>query len=335
MVDLLQSDSSRNPVSRIGWITSVCAVIFALCPVPLKAQSTSCSSEEILFEHIVGETCIPKDPQRIVATWDSGGALPLLELGAPVVGTGFRDIGDGLSFVRGVTDVLGIEATKALEPIGSGLIVDVERVATLEPDLIIGYDFNEDIYQNLSRIAPTVLLPRLAPYKEYMQLLATAAGRMDEFDKRWAKYRSDVEEARTLIGSPETIVVSMLDANTDGLWYFPGWGALDVVIDDVGFGRPALQEKASRYLTGISLERIEELDGNVLITGYRLDAGQSVAQITTWLDSGGGLWRKLPGGIAGQHFWYDRNLWNGRSFASLEASLSGLLLLTAGKGGEP
>ncbi|MBM7069714.1 ABC transporter substrate-binding protein [Actibacterium sp. 188UL27-1] len=324
-----------------SWMMSLGARCVALLlmvsssALPAWGQNVDCPDDTVSFEHLRGATCIPREPERIVATWDTGGALPLMELGAPVVGTGFRQGRDEQPYVRGVSDVLGQSAIDDLQSIGQGLSVDIERIATLQPDLIVAHDFNEDIYDQLSAIAPTVLMPGMTNYKEYIEMLADVSGRQEVFETRWQHFEREIEVARQLIGKPENITVSMLDINADGIWYYPGWGALDHVIEAIGFARPMLQADADGNIYGLSIERVGELDGDVLLTGYALDFDQPISQLETWMDGGGALWRRLPGVQAGHHYWYDRNLWNGRSFASLEASLSGLLLLTAGRDSDP
>jgi len=100
--------------------------------------------------HAAGTTEVPADPQRIVTTTDQNALLPLLELGVKPVGSAGLLAPDGTTRFRRTEgfDTSGITFTGAYgEP-------NLEKVASLQPDLIVGYEFDEDYYKDLSAIAP-------------------------------------------------------------------------------------------------------------------------------------------------------------------------------------
>lgn len=303
-----------------------------LAAFPLAAAAQDCAEGLRPFEHASGTTCIPEDPQRIVATADIDGALPLLDLGAPVIATRTRETEDGTPYVRGVTDILGPEAAQGLESAGAGFPVDVEQVAALGPDLIVAHPWDEDVLSQLAAIAPTVVIPANLPFFEHVGMLADAAGLEDAFAERRAGYEVSLERARGLIADPGAITVSRLDVHEAGVWFYPNWGALDQVIDDLGFARPAVQAEARENITDWSVERIDAFDGDLILTSFAPRFGQTIAMLEDgWMAQGGGLWRRLDGVQAGEHYWYERDLWVSPSFASLERALDGLVLLTAGR----
>ena len=164
-------------------------------------------------------------------------------------------------------------------------------------------------------------------------MVADAAGRSDRYDARLADYRARIEDAKARIGDPASITVSRFDIAVDGLWYYPYWGALDQVIADIGFARPALQAEATDELNAISVERIEDFDGDILLSSYAPHFAQDIDDLEALYDRVAPFWRDLPGVQAGGHYWYPRDIWNGRSFASLFAAIDGLVLLTAGRDG--
>ncbi|MEM9643287.1 MAG: ABC transporter substrate-binding protein, partial [Pseudomonadota bacterium] len=95
---------------------------------------------------------IPTHPQRVVSLFDVFITLPLYELGVPMVGStriGGRD-------VYALTDLYGKTADEAgLANVGStGLSIDLERIASLAPDVIIADDSNLREVEQLARIAP-------------------------------------------------------------------------------------------------------------------------------------------------------------------------------------
>jgi iron complex transport system substrate-binding protein len=166
---------------------------------------------------------------------------------------------------------------------------------------------------------------------EQIETLADLANVEDAFDAEIARYEARIADAQERIGNPEKISISQLDINDGGLRYYPRWGALAQVIDDIGFAQPAIQAEATANMRDISFERLMEFDGDILITGQAWRFGQDIAALTDRHDTVAPFWRDLPGVEAGNHYWYYRDLWNGNTFVSLHAVIDGLELLTAGR----
>lgn len=101
--------------------------------------------------HVLGTVCVPADPRRIVVL-DPSTALPtLLRLGAPVVGTITAFEGSRLP------DYLDPQETAGIEIVGSAYGANLEAIAALDPDLIVGWQtVIEPVREELERIAPVV-----------------------------------------------------------------------------------------------------------------------------------------------------------------------------------
>lgn len=107
-----------------------------------------------VVQHAMGETCIPRNPQRIVTLWISTfsstlalGVKPIAYVWIP--GEPFpkhlRDKVDGVEFVGSLN-----------EP-------NLEKILLLKPDLILSNTRLQNIYKPLTEIAPTVVLDYPAP----------------------------------------------------------------------------------------------------------------------------------------------------------------------------
>ncbi|MBD2846530.1 ABC transporter substrate-binding protein [Paenibacillus sp. IB182496] len=96
---------------------------------------------------INGEVEIPAEPQRIAATYYAG---ELAALGIRPAGTVTRLLPEQSPHLAGYTD-------DALD-LGQ-FPPNMEAMVELAPDLIIAADFDELDYEQLSKIAPTVILP--------------------------------------------------------------------------------------------------------------------------------------------------------------------------------
>src|SRR5690606_14608114 len=103
----------------------------------------------------LGEVEVPTDPQRIVVLW--GATLSsVVQLGfEPVAAFGVE--GDNSNLAPYVPDDYPLDT---LEIVAAPREVNFEAVAAVDPDLILGGDVPHlvDSYDNLSAIAPTVLL---------------------------------------------------------------------------------------------------------------------------------------------------------------------------------
>jgi iron complex transport system substrate-binding protein len=305
------------------------AAIAALSATP--ALALDCEAGFRAFTHLGGETCIPDQPQRIVATRGDSIVTPLLDIGAPLVGAGFRTDNE-ITYVRGAADIFGMDVVTAagLAQVGESE-PDMEAIAGLEPDLIILPAWQVELAEKASAIAPTVVMPDNLPFLEHLAMLADATGLMGVYEQRLAAYEAKIERIKTQLGNPSAISVSRLDIAEGGLWFYPNWGAVDQVINDVGFSRPSIQAEATESRSEISFEMLPEFDGDILISSYAPRFGQTIPFFTAQWDEIAPFWRNLEGVRAGNHYWYERDVWVGYTFKSLETAADGLLLLAQGR----
>lgn len=295
------------------------------------AMALDCEAGLRAFSHLAGESCIPENPQRIVATRSDSIATPLLDIGAPIVGAGFRTDND-ITYLRGAADIFGMAFVEqaGLTQVGESE-PDLEAIAALEPDLIILPTWQAELAEKTSVIAPTIVLADNLPYLDHLAMLADAAGMSGVYQERLVAYRAKIERIKAQLGDPSAITVSRFDIAEGGLWYYPNWGAVDQVISDIGFSRPAIQADATESRSEISFEMLPEFDGDILISSYAPRFGQTIPFFTAQWDEIAPFWRDLEGVKAGNHYWYERDVWVGYTFKSLETAADGLLLLAQGR----
>lgn len=132
--------------------------------------------------HARGETEVPVTPQRVVVlepvALDSTVALGVVPIGAAV-----------LSEAAGVPEYLG-EAARSVQLAGTVATPDLERIAALAPDLVLGTDSRHgELYDQLSAIAPTVYLNNQAdPWQDNVRAVARALGREAEAGTLLTRY---------------------------------------------------------------------------------------------------------------------------------------------------
>ena len=89
---------------------SLLSTLVALCAFGTPALALDCKAYQRPFSHAEGETCIPKDPQRIIGLHDQTVTLALVELGAPVVGSmGRVQKKDNSLYMRFVDMLFGLD----------------------------------------------------------------------------------------------------------------------------------------------------------------------------------------------------------------------------------
>jgi len=219
------------------------------------------------FEHFAGTTEIPANPRRIVTLQDQNALLPLLELGiSPIASAGeANEDGPGGSFRR-----VARYDTSEVEYVGDFLEPDLEAVAAQEPDLIVGVEDQEGIYDRLSEIAPTVLIQIFGrTLTEVLDDFARLVGRQDRHAELEAGYRQAIDDlVAGLPAAPEEIVLSHIEFLGEGTFYAPSGQAVGTVLEDVGFARPEPQPTdTSEPDSGeLSFESITAHDADVMIT---------------------------------------------------------------------
>lgn len=248
---------------------------FAVLALAIGLASPAFAQETRSFTAANGTFDIPVAPQRIVALNDQIVALPLYELGAPLVGSAGRTDADGNHFLRGGMDTLGIDyANTDIAYVGGFNGLDLEAIAALSPDLIIGGPYTDpDVAEQLQKVAPTLLIDNGAlGLVDTLKTLADVSGTAGNFDARYQRYLDNVERAKSYIGDTSAISTTMTFMFPAGeeLWvYRAGLGAIAQVLDDVGFAQPAAVAALAETQASWSAELIQDLDADFVFGFYR------------------------------------------------------------------
>lgn len=236
-----------------------------LCPLLALAET------QTVIDDAGREVEIPRQAQRVISQNDNRLTLPLLELGVPLVGSAGRLDAQGQPYLRAVPDLLGITfANSGIDFIGSYNELDYERIASLQPDLII--TMIETQAEPLSRIAPTVVIdPNEYPVREGMQRLAEITGQQANYQRLDANYQRKLAQTRgyfeALETKPDISVVFSFPAG-DALYVYRDLGALTVAIDDLGLSLPDWIAQMDERQISLSPERLMDIDADFLINFY-------------------------------------------------------------------
>lgn len=235
-------------------------------------DSSSTISSELMrvdcttVDHAAGITCVPHSIERLV-TLDSVTFEDAIALSLPPVATVFSSLSSHLSdYLDGV------------ENIGQQGEPNLESVLALNPDLILGLDFHQSIYDQISQIAPTALFEfeHSGQWKEVFQTIGAALGKNDAVQQVMDDYYQRLEEFKGAMGDrinqrPLSVSVVRIYPDSINLYLrdsFPG-----MVLQDAGLSRPASQdlsaEEGQRMANNpiqmaISRELLPQADADVM-----------------------------------------------------------------------
>lgn len=163
-------------------------VICLLAGCGSKASSSNSSEGEIrIFSTVNGDIEIPANPQRIVTQ----GLLPyLLAFDVKPVGAPSWEI--EYPHLAGMTD--GIEDIGVIEA------SSLEKILELKPDLIV--TVAGEMYDQLSKIAPTVVIPydTIGDAHADMRMFGELLGKQEQAEQWLAKFDQKVADSKGKIG---------------------------------------------------------------------------------------------------------------------------------------
>lgn len=213
-----------------------------------------------VVQHMMGETCIPQAPQRVI-TLRPDHLANSLALGIEPIASAFVE---DFPFPQDIQNQVG-----KIESIGDISRPNLEKMLQLKPDLIVASSRLEGIYEDLSRIASTVVIDMPFPPPSWKEQLATLAKLLDKEDvsqQLMADYWQRIENIKQALGPQrEKLEVSVANSSSEyGIWaygekHFPG-----EVLNDIGLQRPPAQRGDVFYIENISKEKLSDIDGDVL-----------------------------------------------------------------------
>lgn len=227
-------------------------------------QEASSSDKTITVRDAKGEVEIPAEPKRIVDL--SGNSDILSLLGYSVAGTANSDAYDYTQLPTYLQEPL--QGAKIL---GYSMqdTMDIEGILELHPDLIIISGVQEKMYEQLKKIAPTLMV-ELAQ-TDWRQDVNTFARMMHQEDRAasWLKsYDEKAKKAGAAVrkaNGEDTTYLALL-ASGGQLFVFDAAGIGSVLYEDMGLKKPAnMPRQDSISLPVISYEGLADLDADHLI----------------------------------------------------------------------
>jgi iron complex transport system substrate-binding protein len=228
-----------------------------------------------LIQHLVEETCIPQNPQRIISLHPAT-LGNLLSLGVKPIGstTGYQES----EFPKHLEDKID-----GIEFLGDVTQPNLEKILKLKPDLIINLSDDKSIYPILSKIAPTVQSGWEGPrqWKEHFNFIAKVLGREDVYQQAWNHYYQRIQELKAALGdryqNQKFSYVYLEDSNhpifiSELKNIFAG-----SILNDVGLQRTQLQDVITpKGYIFIPEEELSKIDGDIIFIGFYGDNDEKI-----------------------------------------------------------
>lgn len=304
------------------WLASACSQETVRNQTSLKQSSDECRT----VEHILGKTCIPIHPQRVVTLWTNIFA-DTLALGIEPIATAY--LGD--SFDEYLQDYLQDKGiTSKIEIVGDIRSPSLEKILQLNPDLILTNSWaekNYNSYNKLSRIAPTVVLdfpePLERDWKKMLKDLAVVLGKTEEFNQLMDQYNQRVENLKQALGDRRhELQISVANASPQfGIWVYGEKHPVGRVLNDVGLQRPPSQRGDFYYIDNISEEVLSMIDGDVLfmLTSRKQDSQEMLARLRKKP-----LWQQLKAFQSNKIYFVNEGHWHSWDYLSINAVIDDL-----------
>ncbi len=252
--------------------------------------------------HAMGVTDVPDNPQRVVILTNEG-TEALLYLGVVPVGAAQSWSGDPWydHIAEPLSDTI---------PLGTELAVNLEILATLEPDLILGTKVRQEaIYPQLSAIAPTVMTETIGgEWQDNLKFYADVLGKSAEGEAAVAGFAERTKKIHDALGDAVNEEISMVrfSPNRTRIYYKDTFSGL--ALSQIGFARPAAQDK-DEFATEVTKERIPEMEGDrIFYFSDDLNSDEATANLNDWLNDP--LWLNLNGVKEGKAQRVSEIIWN-------------------------
>ncbi|VEP13351.1 Periplasmic binding protein [Hyella patelloides LEGE 07179] len=229
--------------------------------------------EARMVKHALGETAVPVRSQRVLAL-DNIALDSILALGVKPIAALYNE-NTGQFPVHLRDRISGVTKLPSEQQ-------NIEEIASLNPDLILGGKNVEQVYKLLSQIAPTIVLAEggNAEWKEQLKLTGNILGQSEEAEKILQEYDRRLAEFRAEIGDEvRSIEVSVVRIFPDRIRLYQRGSFSGEILAEAGLSRPPAQD-SERLWREVSRERIQDADGDVIfVWSLGKEAEQALNQL--------------------------------------------------------
>ncbi|EJT5931050.1 iron-siderophore ABC transporter substrate-binding protein [Clostridium perfringens] len=266
----------KKKLLSIALSSLVVASLFIGCSNKKNNENTTVPTNMVSVEHAMGTTEIPTNPQKVVIL-TSEGTEALLALGVKPVGAVTGVTGDWYDHTK--------DELEGVKQIGMEREPNIEAIAALKPDLIIGNKMrHEKIYSQLSAIAPTVYSDTIrGAWKDKFKFYAKVLNKESESEKALKEYDDKIAYIQNNYKDKLDTEISLIRFMSGKTRIYLGNTFAGTILKEIGFKRPASQQ-SDEFALEIGKERLKEADGDVLFYfTYETGDGKATAREQEWM----------------------------------------------------
>ncbi|MDG4657399.1 iron-siderophore ABC transporter substrate-binding protein [Ectobacillus antri] len=234
------------------------SLVVSACGKKEEPKQEAKKSVSYTVQHAMGSTEIKGDPKRVVVLTNEG-TEAILAMGIKPVGA--VQSWTGKPWYKHIEKDM-----KDAKVVGTESEVNLEAIAALKPDLIIGNKMRQEkVYEQLNAIAPTVFSETLrGDWKENFNFYAKALNKEAEGKKVMDTYESRIKELQGKLGDKLNQKVSIVRFMGGDVRIYHKDSFSGVILEEIGFKRPESQDKPDFAEKGVTKERVPAMDGDIL-----------------------------------------------------------------------
>jgi ABC-type Fe3+-hydroxamate transport system, periplasmic component len=249
-----------------------------------EAQDTSApeggNSFPVTIKHLKGEYTLEKKPE-VIAVLDTKFVDQLLALNEQPAGS-VTAAGSDTDFPAYLSDRLG-----DVKVLGTRDKPNLEAILALKPDLILMTDFQEEAYNNISKIAPTIVLDFDEDWRVTLETMGKIMGKQAEAKAVQKAYEDKAAKLKEQLAAKlgkET--VALIRPRTEGIRvHTPDHRTGAILYKDLGLNVPASVAAVDDTAYELSLEAVSEIGADhyfLLSDAMFADAVKQLESTNIW-----------------------------------------------------
>lgn len=221
-----------------------------------NVEEANANEDVRVIEHALGKTEIEGTPQRIVTLYQ--GATDV------AVALGVKPIGIVESWVeKPIYEYLRADL-EGVQLLGLETQPNLEEIHKLKPDVIIAsLTRHEDIYNQLSQIAPTVMRGQVYEWKDTVELMGETLNREEQANQLMEDWKNRVADFKAKMGDRLPIEVAITNFRADHARIFY-MGYAGNILKELGFSRPEGHDQDTWGIKLTSKEAIPDMNADMI-----------------------------------------------------------------------
>jgi iron complex transport system substrate-binding protein len=236
---------------------SILLFVLAACGETEENNTSSDSSETITIKHELGETPVPVNPEKVIV-FDFGTLDTLDKLGIEVTGVPKGNIPDYLSKYE----------SDEYENAGSLKEPDFDKLAEINPDLIIISGRQSTLYDQLSDLAPTIYLGvdttrYMDSFKENLDVIGKIFEKEEDIQTELTAIEDSIASLKEKAEANDKKALIIL-ANDDKISAYGSNSRFGIIHDVFGITPVDDNIEASTHGMNVTFEYVLENDPDIL-----------------------------------------------------------------------